>query len=121
MKLTRSFVLLSLILAIFLIIALGGCQQVSPLQPPSWIIGTWADVALNTSWTFTSDNAIWTTSTSTFSFKQMSSIGMQVSDAETATTYTVSMGSGGITQNYTFIEGDGTVITWESMAILLKQ
>ena len=122
MKFIKSFVFLSLFLAILLVIDIAGCQLESPLQPPSWIIGTWADVGINTSWTFTSDNAVWTTGTTTFNFKEMRSFGMQISDAETATTYTVFMGSGGVYNNYTFEKGDGTAITWVDMAIqLLKQ
>ena len=122
MKFIKSFFLLSLLLAIPLVVGIAGCQLLSPLQPPSWIIGTWADVGLNTSWTFTSDNAAWTTGPTTFNFKQMKSSGVQVSDAETATTYTVSMGSGGVSQNYTFEKGNGTAITWVGMSIqLLKQ
>jgi hypothetical protein len=112
----------SLLLAVLLVLVFEGCQLLSPLQPPSWIIGTWADVGLNTDWTFTSDNAVWSTGTTTFDFKQMRSTGVQVSDTETSTTYTVSMGSGGVSQNYTFENGDGTFITWGDMGTqLFKQ
>jgi hypothetical protein len=121
-KFIKSFVFLSLFFAILIVAGIAGCRLLSPLQPPAWIIGTWADVGLNTRWTFTSDNAVWTTGATTFDFKQMRSTGVQVSDSETATTYTVSMGSGGVSQNYTFEKGNGTAITWVGMSIqLLKQ
>jgi hypothetical protein len=121
MKIGKVLVALS-VLTFFLLMGASGCQAFIPLNPPSWILGTWADVGLNTSWTFTNDDAIWTTGITTFDFKQMRSTGVQVSDAETATTYTVSMGSGGVSQNYTFEKGDGTAITWVDMATgLLKQ
>jgi hypothetical protein len=122
LKPKNHFAFLSFLLVILLVAGMAGCQLLSPLQPPSWIIGTWADAGLVTNWTFTSDNAVWTTGSTTFDFRQMRSTGVQVSDTETATTYTVSMGSGGVSQNYTFEKGDGTSITWVDMATqLLKQ
>jgi hypothetical protein len=122
MRFTRRLRRTSLTLAILLVLAFNGCQLFSPLHPPSWIIGTWADVGLNTDWIFTSDNAVWSMGTTTFDFKQMRSTGVQVSDTETSTSYTVSMGSGGVSQNYTFEKGDGTFITWVDMGTqLFKQ
>lgn len=111
----------SLVIAL-LLTAVAGCWFADPLQPPDWILGTWEDVDRIARWTFTSDDAIWTTGTTTFDFKQMRSPGLTVTDEATATTYTVSMGAGGVYQSYTFAKGDGTSITWVGMSLeLLRQ
>lgn len=117
MKALKYFIFLSLHVAIPLMMA--SCNFPPQLSPPSWIIGTWEDQNKIAIWTFTSDDAVWTSGSTTIDFKKMQGPGVTVSDSETATTYAVSMGTGGITQTYSFEKGDGSYINWTSMATKL--
>jgi hypothetical protein len=121
MKVKSLFRCVTAALAAGFAIAVLGCGLFSPLHPPDWIQGTWGGSSAGTEWEFTDNNAIWTASPTVFNFRQMSSPAMQVSDSETASTYSISWGSGGVSQVYTFERGDGSFITWVEMGIPLAR
>ena len=79
------------------------------LSPPEWIIGTWSDVSDVNTWTFTSDNAIFTLNTTGFGaptsidFKEMRKMsGVDISDESSTTTYRLKMEAGGVFGSYKF-------------------
>ncbi|MCX7037847.1 MAG: hypothetical protein NT005_01725 [Spirochaetes bacterium] len=50
----------------------GTPLQAEPLSPPSWIVGNWSDQFAYNSYSFTSDNVVFTSmGVSSFSFKQI--------------------------------------------------
>jgi formylglycine-generating enzyme required for sulfatase activity len=107
-----------------MVIGLGifGCklpEPVSPLNPPTWIIGTWSDVTEIATWTFTSDNATWTTGQTSIDFKESQGSGVVVSDDATDTSYSVRLSANGVTQSYTFQKVDATTITWTTLGLQL--
>lgn len=73
----------------------------SPISPPSWIIGTWRDATL--SWTFTVDNVVRTSSTSSFNFRQFArrNAGVTVSDTSPSETqYQITLDASDIGTNF---------------------
>jgi alpha-tubulin suppressor-like RCC1 family protein len=99
-----------------------GCklpEPVSPLSPPAWIVGTWTDQFEIVTWSFTIDNVLWTTGATTIDFKASQSSEVTVFEVESATTYTVSMRSGGVTQSYTFEKIDATTLNWITLGMQL--
>jgi uncharacterized protein YjdB len=108
--------------AICLAILAIGCRlpgSSSPLDPPTWIHGTWSDAAAITTWVFTTDDVLWTTGTTTLDFREMQSRSLRVSDSETSTTYTVSMSGGGVTETYRFVKVDQASIRWVDLSLVL--
>ena len=101
----------SLVSATVLVFMFAGCDfgDSGGITPPEWIIGTWSDVSDVNTWTFTSDNAIFTLNTTGFGaptsidFKEMRKMsGVDISDESSTTTYRLKMEAGGVFGSYKF-------------------
>lgn len=113
---------LVLIAMMALIFVLVGCDASIPgntesLSPPSWTIGTWdleAGGALISSFTFSSDNVVWTSTSIGFNLKEMSGIsGVTLSDENvSASVYKITMTGDGETVTYTFTKTAPTTLTF---------
>jgi hypothetical protein len=107
--------------AICAAIVLGalGCNPISPLSPPSWINGTWADQTGAMSWQFTADDVIYTSGGSvSIDYRKMYTSGL--SDSSTTTSYTFRISASGVTISYRFDKVDATTINYvlSTVAIL---
>jgi hypothetical protein len=99
--------------AICAAIVLGalGCNPISPLSPPSWINGTWADQTGAMSWQFTADNVIQTSGGSvSIDYRKMYTSGL--TDSSTTTSYTFSISASGVTISYRFDKVNATTINY---------
>jgi hypothetical protein len=96
MKKKTYFVLLIVLIMIPFIGCDDSVSTMSPIDPPSWIIGTWSNSVTNPliTFQFTSDNVINTNSSLTVNFKELcNSIGDSVSQTSTDTEYTITLSS----------------------------
>jgi len=94
-----------------------GLFSSSTLSPPSWIRGTWTDDFAINSWTFSSDNATFSTSaigiSISFDFKEIDAQGAGVvTDTATNTTYTVRLEENGTSSSYEFEKISSTTLSY---------
>lgn len=79
------------------------------LAPPTWIIGTWSDEFDINTFTFTSNDVVFTTTTASISFSQVYiAAGADMSDSATSTSYVVTIttsdGAATTTTVYRFVK-----------------
>lgn len=86
----QSKILRILSLGIVLVTIFISCNFLSPLAPPEWIIGTWSDECAANNWTFSSDNAVFSTIGASIDFKEYAkSDDVTVTDNSTVSSYSI--------------------------------
>ena len=77
-------------LVVFWATVLISCNHLSPLAPPEWIIGEWANASVAYNWTFTSDNAVFSTIGTSIDFKELAKEDdVEIRDNATTSSYTI--------------------------------
>lgn len=113
------------------ILVISGCEGMfpflSPLDPPSWIQGSWEMTVGDTlisSLEFSSDNVIWQSPSIGFNFKQLAQqSGVNVTDNNlTSTSYRITMSGSGTTETLTFllVSSDTLNMTLNSGGVILN-
>lgn len=102
-----------------IVLLLAGCPSPSPLAPPAWIQGTWSYSTI-LSWTFTSDNAVMSSSSSSVDFKALYGSSGAVTDTDTSSQYSIVISSSGVTQTYTFNYVDATHIDYVTGGVTIR-
>lgn len=78
------------LLVVFWAIVLVGCNHLSPLAPPEWIIGDWSNASEAYNWTFTSDSAVFSVLDTSIDFKELAKEDdVEIRDNATTSTYTI--------------------------------
>ncbi len=107
---TMKKIFLALLLVV--VLCISGCEGMlpfsSPLDPPTWIQGTWEMVVGDTlisSLVFSSDNVVWNSASIGFNFKQLAQqSGINITDRNvTSTSYQMTMSGSGTTETFTFV------------------
>ena len=117
----------SLFIVIGILLGLPGCDIIdlfTKLSPPEWILGTWSDDIDIVSWTFTSDNAMYSVGYLTTDFKEMNKAkGVSVTDTSTSTKYALVLSANGISTTYIFEKVSDTTMNFDltGMIILLSK
>lgn len=110
----KSLLILALV-AVALIFAVGcnGDLNSSRLNPPRWIQGEWASIQNIMVWTFTSDNAVMTTSSGSggVNFGEMPS-SVKYTESSTDTSYKIVMNDGTSSSTYNFTKTTDDTISF---------
>jgi hypothetical protein len=111
------------VLLVILILSLGGCALFPSygLTPPDWINGTWSDAYDINTWTFTSDNALFSAFGITYDFAELKKNNSGIiSDSSTSPSYSLEMSEDGITITYTFISTSSSTLDYGLTGMTLE-
>ena len=116
-KLMALAVGVALVLGVFVACENATAPYVSPLSPPSWIIGSWSDDFDIFNWTFTSDNALYSIlGTLAYDCKELATDpDITVADAAPADSYTITLSMTGVEDVHTFERQSATTLTWTAV------
>jgi hypothetical protein len=97
-----------LLISLVAMLLVSGCSMLfseASFSPPSWIIGTWADLFDTNMYIFTSDNVYLTVPPYSIDFMEALK-NANVSETTTSTLYEISVAVSGLNAKYKFVKID---------------
>ncbi len=116
----KSIIALALLSLIVFPIVLVSCDIIWPiktLNPPSWILGTWKDQTGANTYTFTSNNVLYTADGITVDYQDLNNSERYSNDGfidsiPDGSTYVIQAKTSGITAEYRFVKTGETTLDY---------